>query len=110
MGRLDASIYLDTIQVYQIEMTSEFAGWLNDLRDRSIKLRVVARLRHATAGHFGDWKQLEGALAEMRLQFGPGYRLYFTRRDKTLIVMLAGGDKSSQKRDIEKAKRLMQEL
>ena len=110
MGWLDKSIQLDTIQIYEIAMTKEFASWLNDLSDPSTKLRVVARLRRATAGNFGDWKQLDGALAEMRLRFGSGYRLYFTRTGTTLIVMLAGGDKASQQRDIERAKRLMQEL
>ena len=110
MGQLDASIHLDTIQIYEIAMTAEFVDWLGGLPDPAVKLRVVARLRRAMAGNFGDWTQLDGALAEMRLRFGPGYRLYFTRTGRTLIVMLAGGDKSSQQRDIERAKRLMQEL
>ena len=110
MKIIDTRIRLDTIEIYRIEMTHEFASWLNGIRDQRMKLRVVARLRQATAGNFGDWKPIEGALSEMRLKMGPGYRLYFTRRGKVLIIMLAGGDKSSQGRNIEKAKHLMQEL
>ncbi len=62
------------------------------------------------AGSLGDWKSVGGVLHEMRVDYGPGYRLYFTRRDRVLIVVLAGGDKSSQARDIQRAKRLLGEL
>jgi putative addiction module killer protein len=110
MKVLANSIQLDTIEVYRIEMTQAFASWLGGIQDQRTRLRIVARLRQATAGNFGDWKPIEGALSEMRLKIGPGFRLYFTRRGRVLILMLAGGDKSSQSRDIEKAKRLLEEL
>ena len=110
MKSLDARIHLDTIEVYQVAMTQTFATWLDGLRDPRVRLRVVARLRQATSGNFGDWKSIEGPLSEMRLHFGSGYRLYFTRRGQVLIVVLAGGDKASQHQDIQKAKRLLEEL
>ena len=72
--------------------------------------RIAARLRLAEAGNLGDWKSVGGAIFEMRVDFGPGYRLYFTRRETILIVMLAGGDKSSQTRDIKRAQRILQLL
>jgi len=68
MGQLDTSIQLDTIQIYEIAMTAEFADWLGGLPDPAVKLRMVARLRRATAGNFGDWKQLDGALANAILK------------------------------------------
>ena len=69
-----------------------------------------ARLRLAEAGSLGDWKPVGGEVSEMRVDFGPGYRLYFARRGSLLIVMLAGGDKSTQKRDIKRAQRILREL
>lgn len=73
-------------------------------------MRIAARLRLAEAGNLGDWKAVGGEVSEMRVDFGPGYRLYFTRRDSILIVMLAGGDKSSQARDIKRAQRILSQL
>jgi putative addiction module killer protein len=72
--------------------------------------RIAARLRLAEAGNLRDWKSVGGAVSEMRVDFGPGYRLYFTRRQTILIVMLAGGDKSSQTRDIKRAQRILEKL
>jgi putative addiction module killer protein len=80
------------------------------LSDRRAQIRIVARLRLTEAGNLGDWKYVEGDVSEMRVDVGPGYRLYFTRRGHLLIVMLAGGDKSSQKRDIKRAQRIVKYL
>jgi putative addiction module killer protein len=80
------------------------------LKDVRAQVRIAARLRQAEAGNLGDHKNLSGALSEMRLDIGPGYRLYFTRRDRILVVMLVGGDKSTQERDIAKARRLLNSL
>lgn len=96
--------------MFTVRLTQEFQDWLDALRDRRAQLRIVARLRLVEAGSLGDWKSVGGELSEMRVDFGPGYRLYFTRRDRVLIVILAGGDKSSQSRDIQRAKRLLGEL
>ena len=71
---------------------------------------AVARLRQASTGNLGDWKSVGEGLSEMRVDVGPGYRLYFTRRQNILIVMLAGGDKSTQARDIKRAQKLLTQL
>jgi putative addiction module killer protein len=83
---------------------------LDALRDRRAQVRIAARLRHIEAGNLGDWKSVGGEVSEMRVAYGPGYRLYFTRRGSILIVMLAGGDKSTQTRDIQRAQRIVKEL
>ena len=98
------------MQALTVQQTAEFVDWLDDLKDQRAQLRIAARLRLAEAGNLGDWKSIEGALSEMRVNVGPGYRLYFTRKANVLIVMLAGGDKSSQSRDITRAKRILKEL
>lgn len=94
----------------EVLLTVEFREWLDDLADRRAQIRIAARLRQAEAGNLGDWKQVARDVCEMRIDFGPGYRLYFTRRAGALIVMLAGGDKSSQARDIARAQRMLSKL
>lgn len=96
--------------MYVLRQTQEFQDWLDELKDLRAKLRIVARLRLAEAGNLGDWKTVGGDVSEMRIHFGPGYRLYFTRRGGLLIVMLAGGDKATQDRDIKRARRILEEL
>jgi len=96
--------------VYTVQQTEEFQRWLDDLADMRAQVRIVARIRLAEAGSLGDWAPVGGGVSEMRVHFGPGYRLYFTRRGGVLIVMLAGGDKGSQARDIKRAQRIATEL
>ncbi|MGD9563200.1 MAG: type II toxin-antitoxin system RelE/ParE family toxin [Pyrinomonadaceae bacterium] len=74
------------------------------------KARVLARVRSAEAGNFGDCEPVGEGISEMRIHFGPGYRLYYCRRGKLIYLLLCGGDKSSQKRDIRAAKRILKEL
>jgi putative addiction module killer protein len=73
-------------------------------------MRIAARIRQAEAGNLGDWKTLGGEVSEMRVDTGPGYRLYFTRRGSVLIIMLAGGNKSTQSRDIKRAQKMLTQL
>jgi putative addiction module killer protein len=96
--------------MFTVRQTPEFQAWLDSLRDLKAQLRIVARLRLAEAGNLGDWKPVGNEVSEMRVAFGPGYRLYFTKRQNVLIVMLAGGDKSTQARDIKRAEKLLQQL
>ena len=96
--------------MYSLSQTQEFQDWLDGLNDRRAQVRIAARLRLAEAGNLGDWQPVGGEVSELRVDFGPGYRLYFTRRGKLLIVMLAGGDKTSQKRDVKRAQRIAAKL
>lgn len=96
--------------MYTVRLTEEFQHWLDGLKDKRLQVRVVARLRQAEAGNLGDWESVGGEVSEMRVHFGPGYRLYFTRRGSILIIMLTGGDKSTQARDIRRAQRIASEI
>jgi putative addiction module killer protein len=96
--------------MFTVRQTEEFQDWLDALKDVRAQVRIVARLRHAEAGNLGDWKSVGGEVSEMRVNVGPGYRLYFTQRRSVLIVMLAGGDKSTQTRDIKRAQRILKQL
>lgn len=96
--------------MFTVLQTQEFQNWLDALRDVRAQVRIAARLRLAEAGSLGDWKSVGDEVSEMRLDVGPGYRLYFTRRGSVLIVMLAGGDKSTQARDIKRAQRILKQL
>ena len=96
--------------MFTVQLTTEFQDWLDSLADKRSQIRIVARLRQAEAENLGDWGSVQGSLSEMRIHFGPGYRLYFTRRGGVLIVLLNGGTKSTQVRDIKRAKRLLEKL
>jgi len=90
--------------------TGEFDSWLTGLKDNIGKARIVHRLRAAELGNFGDCEPVGEGISEMRIHFGPGYRVYFTRRGDMIYWLLLGGDKTSQKRDIKRAKQLLQHL
>lgn len=96
--------------MYVVQLTEEFQDWLDALNDRRAQARIVARLRLVEAGNLGDWKAVGGSVSEMRVDVGPGYRLYFTRRGRVVIVILVGGDKSTPTRDIRRAQRILKEL
>jgi putative addiction module killer protein len=90
--------------------SSEFDAWLSGMSDFKAKARILARLRSATFGNFGDCEAVGEGVSEMRIHFGPGYRLYFIRVGATPYFLLCGGDKRSQKRDIARAKRMANEV
>jgi putative addiction module killer protein len=90
--------------MYIIKRTDEFSTWLDGLNDRVTKQRLNARLRKAINGNLGDVKSVGESVFEMREHFGSGWRMYYVKRGDVLIVMLGGGDKSSQATDIENAK------
>jgi putative addiction module killer protein len=92
--------------MYTIKRTAEFAGWLDGLKDRMTRIRLTRRLDRAMAGQLGDVKPVGQGVFEMREHFGPGWRMYYVQRGDVLIVMLGGGDKSTQAADIAKAVKL----
>ncbi len=96
--------------MYEIRRTETFSKWLDKLRDARARVRVLSRLTRAEDGNLGDTKPVGESVSEMRIDYGPGYRIYFTKRRKTIIVLLIGGDKSSQEQDIKRAIQLAREL
>jgi len=90
--------------------TPEFEQWLGRLRDAKGKARILSRLDSAALGNFGDCQSVGDGVSEMRIHFGPGYRVYVTRRGTFVYVLLMGGDKSTQKRDIKRALAMAREL
>ncbi|MGH9817573.1 MAG: type II toxin-antitoxin system RelE/ParE family toxin [Candidatus Acidiferrales bacterium] len=90
--------------------TTEFDRWLKGVRDRVAQARIAQRLDAAVIGHFGDCEPVGDGISEMRIHVGVGYRVYFTRRGAVVYLLICGGDKASQKRDIKRAKKLLQLL
>jgi putative addiction module killer protein len=96
--------------VKQIRQTEVYAKWFGRLKDRQARARVLAHIRRLSLGNPGDVAPVGESVLEMRIHYGPGYRVYFVERGQTLVVLLAGGDKGSQKRDIRRAIKLAKEL
>lgn len=96
--------------MYTVRQTEAFVAWLDALPDLRAQVRIAARLRQAEAGSLGDWQPVDGEVSEMRVHYGPGYRLYFVRRGRVIVVLLNGGDKSTQKRDIRRALKLAEQV
>ena len=94
----------------ETQQTPAFAEWFDDLRDRKAKSKIAARIARIELGVMGDVKPVGDGVSEARIAFGPGYRLYFTRRGNRLIILLVGGDKSTQQRDIAKAKEMAAQI
>jgi putative addiction module killer protein len=93
----------------EVRQTAVFASWLRDLKDRDAARRIAQRLVRVQAGLLGDVKFFEG-IGELRIDHGPGYRLYFVRRGSVMLILLCGGDKSSQARDIRRAMAMAEEV
>lgn len=95
---------------YDIETTNIFDKWLAGIVDIQNRARIITRFDHIQLGNFGDYKNLGHGLFELRFFFGPGFRVYYTIKGERVIFLLCGGDKSTQGKDIEKAKNIIAEL
>ena len=96
--------------MYNVLRSDVFAEWLDRLADEKAKARISVRIISAEKGNFGDSAPVGDGISEMRIHYGPGYRLYFSRRGKVVYLLLCGGDKSTQKRDIKRAKAMLATL
>jgi putative addiction module killer protein len=96
--------------VIEVRQTDGYAKWFDSLRDRQAKARIDIRVRRLSLGNPGDAKPVGEGVSELRIDYGPGYRVYFVQRADVLIVLLAGGDKRTQDQDIRLAKQLAREL
>ena len=94
----------------EIRQTDVYARWFDSLRDRQARARIDVRIRRLSLGNPGDVKPVGEGVSELRIDHGPGYRVYFVRRGETLVILLAGGEKHSQDRDILTAQELAREL
>lgn len=96
--------------VPEIRQTEHFAGWFSKLRDRQARSRILARIRRLQLGNPGDVAPVGEGVSELRISYGPGYRVYFVRRGSAVVILLAGGDKRTQRRDVANAKELARDL
>ena len=94
----------------EVRQTGEFSHWLHRLKDDKAAARILVRIRRAELGNLGDSRSVGGGVMEMRVDYGPGYRVYFARQGDSIVVLLCGGDKRTQQRDIKRAKELMEQL
>ena len=94
----------------EIRQTEVFATWFARLRDRQARARITARIRRLSLGNPGDVRPVGGGVSEMRVDYGPGYRVYFVQRGEVLVILLCGGDKRTQERDIARALAMAREL
>ena len=94
----------------EVRQTEAYESWYRKLRDRDAKSRILIRIRRLSAGNPGDVRPVGGGVSELRIDYGPGYRVYLLRVDRDLAVLLLGGDKSTQRQDIERARELAREL
>ena len=92
--------------MYDVVQTKEFERWHKGLRDSRAVARVTTAVERLQLGLIGDYKSVGGGISEIRITYGPGYRLYYTMKGKQLVILLCGGDKSNQKRDIARARKL----
>ena len=96
--------------MFEVRQTDAFRSWMSTLRDVRGRAVIGRRIERMASGNFGDHKSVGGGVSELRVPFGPGYRVYYTVRGKELVVLLCGGDKGSQRRDIARAQELARQL
>lgn len=94
----------------EVRRTAEFIDWLAELRDVPARAQIAKRIDRIAQGNFGDVRSVGDWVSELRFTFGPGYRVYYTRHGDIVVILLCGGDKGSQGRDIERAKAMAQEI
>jgi putative addiction module killer protein len=94
----------------EIRQTTVYADWFASLRDRQAKARIIVRIRRLSLGNPGDVRPVGDGVSELRIDYGPGYRVYYVQQGDTLVVLLAGGDKGTQRKDITRALTLAREL
>lgn len=94
----------------EVREAPEFTRWLAALKDQRAVLHIVRRISRVAAGNTGDAKSVGGSVSELRIDYGPGYRVYFTRRGQMVVILLCGGDKRTQGRDIRKAMEIVERL
>ena len=94
----------------RVKKTDEYRDWLDRLRDQAGRARILVRVDRLIHGNPGDHRNLQGGVSELKIDFGPGYRVYYTQRGEQLLLLLIGGDKSSQARDIAKAQQLAEDF
>jgi len=96
--------------MYLIKQTDVFSKWLKKLKDMKAKVSIIRRVDRIKEGNFGDYKSVGESVYELRIIIGPGYRVYYTQKEEKVVILLIGGDKSSQSEDITKAKKLAKEF
>jgi putative addiction module killer protein len=95
---------------YKLRELESFKDWRGSIRDRRARIAIARRFERVQNGNFGDHESVGGGVSELRVHVGAGYRVYFTIRENELVILLAGGDKKSQKADIKRAKKLAAEI
>lgn len=96
--------------MYEVRTTQAFDDWLDNLKNRTAVLRIAARIDRIEQGNFGDTKSITDEISELRFFFGSGYRIYYILEEKTVVLLLNGGDKSSQRKDIKKAQAILEQI
>lgn len=94
----------------EVRQTDTYSEWFTRLRDLKARARIDVRIRRLSLGNAGDIKTVGRGVSELRIDYGPGYRVYFTRRGSSIVVLLCGGDKQSQARDIRRAQAMVEQL
>jgi putative addiction module killer protein len=94
----------------EVRQTEAFLSWLHRLKDANVVARIVARIRRIEMGNPGDAKGVGQGIMEMRVDYGPGYRIYYVHRGAQIVILLCGGDKRTQQRDVKRAQRLAEAL
>lgn len=96
--------------MFEVRRTDVFSRWIDKLRDDQAIARILTRIQRLSLGNFGDVKSVGDGVSELRIDYGPGYRVYFTRIRSLIVLLLIGGTKQSQQKDIERAKALIKEI